>query len=499
VYRAEHVKLGREVALKLLKPQYASRRDSVARFFQEARAVNRIRHRNIVDITDFVEIDDGTVFIIMELLRGAPLRDLAREPGALSLPRALSMLSQITDALAAAHDVGIVHRDMKPDNIFIVDRGDGADLVKLLDFGVAKLIAQEEESAWETKAGSVIGTPAYMSPEQAGGLQVDGRSDVYSVGAIMYELFTGEPLFRARSFGEYVRKHLSEEPVPPRRTPGGAGLDARIEQMILRCLQKSPDARYPSMRALNQDLLAMFGAIETGAPAAWAAMTPSGHAPPGLTPHGTHPSQTAPVPRESIGRSPALWFGLGAAGLGLAAGVAFFLAASGSGDTRADDTPAPALNSAVRRASPVVSPIASPSPEPAPPELITVRFTSDPSGASVTPDGSATTLCLTPCDVSIDPSDGGSLRERRYTLRRKGHHAERVTIPLAKPPEQRHIPLRALGGGGMVMRDIDDPEVPEDVLGDPTANGAAPAAGETKRASPDKIDPEDTLDPFGSR
>ena len=241
VFRAEHVKLGREVAVKLLRGDYASRRDAVARFFQEARTVNRVRHRNIVDVTDFVELDDGTTFIVMEFLRGESLGKWAQ--GGIDLPRALAVLVQICDGLAAAHEVGVIHRDLKPDNVFVVPTGDGAELVKLLDFGVAKLVNRDDEDVgFQTAAGAVIGTPAYMSPEQAGGMAVDPRSDIYSLGAIMYELFCGQPMFRGRSFGEYVRKHLTEMPVPPRQTEHGGQIDPRLELLIMKCLEKDPPA-----------------------------------------------------------------------------------------------------------------------------------------------------------------------------------------------------------------------------------------------------------------
>ncbi|HEY5945491.1 MAG TPA: serine/threonine-protein kinase, partial [Kofleriaceae bacterium] len=237
VFRAEHVKLGREVALKLLRGDYAKRRDAVLRFFQEAKTVNRVRHRNIVDVTDFVELDDGTTFIIMEFLRGQSLGKWART--GIDLPRALAVLVQICDGLGAAHAVGVVHRDLKPDNVIVVPTSDGAEMVKLLDFGVAKLLNRDDEDVgFQTAAGSVIGTPAYMSPEQAGGMVVDHRSDIYSLGAIMYELFCGQPMFRGRSFGEYVRKHLTEAPVLPHMTTGGANIDPHLEGLILKCLAK---------------------------------------------------------------------------------------------------------------------------------------------------------------------------------------------------------------------------------------------------------------------
>ena len=262
VYRAEHTKLGREVALKLLRADYAKRRDAVNRFFQEAKTVNRVRHRNIVDVTDFVELDDGTTFIIMEYLRGQSLGTWARS--SIDLARALAVLVQICDGLGAAHAVGVVHRDLKPDNVIVVPATDGAEMVKLLDFGVAKLVNRDDEDVgFQTQAGSVIGTPAYMSPEQAGGMQVDQRSDIYSLGAIMYELFCGQPLFRGRSFGEYVRKHLTENPVPPHQTPGGTGINPNLEALILRCLAKEPNKRFGHILELRDGLLHLLGGATT--------------------------------------------------------------------------------------------------------------------------------------------------------------------------------------------------------------------------------------------
>lgn len=267
VFKAEHIKLGREVALKVLRADYAKRKDAVARFFQEARAVNKIRHRNIVDITDLVELEEGTVFIIMEYLDGLPLSKIMRatvkeEPDNV---RILNILIQICDGLTAAHSVGIVHRDLKPDNIVITKDYEGKELVTLLDFGVAKLLEKKEgdDIGLMTVAGSVVGTPAFMSPEQAGGLQVDGRADIYSLGAIMYEMFAKQPLFRGKSFKEFVRLHLNEMPVTPSKTKGGANIDPAVEATIMMCLQKSPNARFQSAKQLRADLLSLLSSFET--------------------------------------------------------------------------------------------------------------------------------------------------------------------------------------------------------------------------------------------
>ena len=262
VYMAEHIKLGRKVALKLLRPEYAVKRDAVRRFFQEARAVNKIGHDNIVDITDLQELDGGT-FIIMELLQGEDLADLQRRCDApMPLHRAMQIATQVCDALVAAHKMGVVHRDLKPDNIYIVNTDTKRDFVKLLDFGVAKLF-NEENDGWQTAVGSVIGTPAYMSPEQATGIPVDQRSDIYSLGAIMYELFTGHPVFRAKSFGEFVVKHMNDEPVPPRDLTDAPKIPAALEMVILRCLEKDPDKRYQSVEDLRDDLSRATATVET--------------------------------------------------------------------------------------------------------------------------------------------------------------------------------------------------------------------------------------------
>jgi len=264
VYLAEHIELGRKVALKLLRPEYSVRRDAVRRFFQEARAVNRIGHENIVDITDLVKLPTGHTFIIMELLQGEDLAEIQKQcTTPMPLERAMRIAMQVCDALEAAHGQDVIHRDMKPDNIFIVNDGKRRDFVKLLDFGVAKLLHEEENDGWKTAVGSVIGTPAYMSPEQATGIPVDRRSDIYSLGAIMYELFTGHPVFRAKSFGEFVVKHMNDEPVPPRELADAPKIPATLEAVILRCLEKDPAKRYQTVIELRDDLARATATVET--------------------------------------------------------------------------------------------------------------------------------------------------------------------------------------------------------------------------------------------
>jgi eukaryotic-like serine/threonine-protein kinase len=523
VYRAEHVELGRPAAVKLLRADYARRRDSVERFKREAQTVNRVRHRNIVDVPDIGWLDDGTTFIVMELLEGQSLGKWAR--GGFSTPRALALLVQICDGLAAAHTVGVIHRDLKPDNIMVVPTGDGAEQIKLLDFGVAKLVHREDEDvALATQAGSVIGTPAYMSPEQAGGTAVDARSDIYSLGAIMYELFTGQPMFKGRSFGEFVRKHLGEAPVPPRQTPGGAGIDDRLEQAILRCLEKDPDRRYPTIGALRDDLLHLLGGIDTQVGGVRAlAMTDSlgsGDLLPasarrsaaGSARHGAMPTPQPtprPLPTALIAPPPRRWpwvaagAAVGAAALGIAVGIA----TSGA-------PPAPPSTAAAERAaspSPAVIPIGAPAARPASgsPRTIDVRFESTPP-ADVYRAGSARKQCSTPCTVSIDPSDGGATTHRDFVVRAPGHRDRRVTLDLAAPAPVLAVTLepRAAAAGDDRARRPRRGEA--GAAGEPAA--PAPAAAVERAPAPpaearpeapagrqERIDPSDTIDPFGAR
>ena len=476
VYRAEHTKLGREVALKLLRADYARRRDAVNRFFQEAKTVNRVRHRNIVDVTDFVELADGTTFIIMELLRGQSLGKWSRS--GVDLPRALAVLVQICDGLGAAHAVGVVHRDLKPDNVIVVPTSDGAEMVKLLDFGVAKLVNRDDEDVgFETQAGSVIGTPAYMSPEQAGGMAVDQRSDIYSLGAIMYELFCGQPLFRGRSFGEFVRKHLTEAPIPPRQTQGGANIDPQLEALIMRCLTKEPNERFAHIVELRDGLLHLLGGAETHPGALSGVHPPSGinrHLPSQQhhqlpahimplpapqhttqpTPHPTpHPSQQyaahisqsqpsyAPYGYSSVASQskstmwPWVLGGAVAVGLGITAAL-FYVEHRGGNETRPPET------IASQQPAPIVMPHVEPAPQPppAPAKQLELRFDSLPSGG-VYAEGHSAELCRTPCAFNVDLADGASTEHRNFIVRSEGYLDKPIEVDLTAAQREFHVNL----------------------------------------------------------
>ncbi|MBI3180682.1 MAG: protein kinase [Myxococcales bacterium] len=258
VYLARHVKLGRRVALKVLKPELSSDPVHLRRFFQEARAVNRISHENIVEVHDFIEEpreQGGRVYFVMELLRGRTLRELMKE-GPLPVRRAVRIIRQACDALQAAHQVGVVHRDVKPDNVFLTERAGQKDFVKVLDFGVAKLRGASEAGAINaTSAGVVVGTPAYMSPEQALAEVVDHRADIYSLASVLYALLSGRPPFVEVSLGRLIARLVAQQPPPlPGSTPAGERIPEGLRSVVSRCLSKMPSERLQTMAELSAEL-----------------------------------------------------------------------------------------------------------------------------------------------------------------------------------------------------------------------------------------------------
>ena len=262
VYLAEHMLLGRRVALKKLRSEFGGNREAVRRFFSEARAVNRIAHENIIEITDFSDDEDGSYYI-MELLEGDTLEQVQERDGVLPLMRVIPIAIQVASALKAVHRAGIVHRDLKPENIFLAQGKVGGDFVKLLDFGVAKLTAEDSTiSVNSTQQGAILGTPEYMSPEQASGKDIDERSDIYSFGVILFEMVTGGRPFEADNFGEIVIKHVTY-PVPsPNAWPGRPYLiPDELEQLITTCLAKQPGDRLGSMSEVELSLRALHEAL----------------------------------------------------------------------------------------------------------------------------------------------------------------------------------------------------------------------------------------------
>jgi serine/threonine-protein kinase len=250
VYEVRHRALGKRFALKALRKDLAADGEIAARFIQEARTAAAVSHPGLVEITDFGRLESGQVYFVMELLEGQSLAALLRTGGPLPAARALDIVRQLVHALKAAHDASIVHRDLKPDNIHI-GRGDGQqDLVKIVDFGLAKVIG----SSKLTRSGMVFGTPHYMSPEQAAGEVVDHRADIYALGIVMYEMFTGRVPFEADSYMGVLTKHMYMTPAPPTDVSPELKELGTLEDVILRCLEKRPNARYDNLAALLVDL-----------------------------------------------------------------------------------------------------------------------------------------------------------------------------------------------------------------------------------------------------
>ena len=295
VYSGEHVYIKKPVAVKVLHPQFARYQEAIHRFLREARAATSINHANIVDVTDFGILADGPVYFVMEYLEGKSLEDLIEKDGAVELHRALNVANQIALALEAAHAVGVIHRDLKPDNImllkkpgrrdlvrmapdqtWITEREESYDFVKVLDFGIAKVLIQDELMA-ETVQGAVFGTPEYMSPEAARGEDVDHRADVYSLGVILFDMLCGRPPFEAPQSSEVLSMHIHTPPPSPREFAPHREITEMAEAVILRAMQKDPKRRYQNMGEFRRDLANAYGSIS---------YRRQGAAPAGIAPRG---------------------------------------------------------------------------------------------------------------------------------------------------------------------------------------------------------------------
>jgi serine/threonine-protein kinase len=250
VYLAEHVVIEKKFALKVLAPELSRRSDLVARFLQEARSASRIGHENVIDIMDFGQSPDGLVYIAMEFLDGKDLGEIVRAQGAMEWGQARDIVLQICRALRAAHEKGIVHRDMKPENIFLIQREGQPHFVKILDFGIAKVMGLDPNGPRLTRTGMIFGTPEYMAPEQAEGKDTDHRADIYAVGCIMYHLITGQTPFVAESFMTMLTKHLMEEPVAPSARRPDLAITVEMDGLVLKALEKDRDKRWQSMAEL---------------------------------------------------------------------------------------------------------------------------------------------------------------------------------------------------------------------------------------------------------
>jgi eukaryotic-like serine/threonine-protein kinase len=247
VYKASQPEMNRMVAIKILHPKLANRKDLTSRFRREARAMSQLSHPNTVKVFMYGELEeDGSLYIVMEMLEGRNLNQTVRKDGPMPPERAIPVLMQVCGALQEAHEMGIVHRDLKPENIFLSTQGGIKEYPKVLDFGLAKVTERQMRpgSIILTQEGMVFGTPEFMSPEQAQGKTLDARSDIYSLAVILYEVLTGKLPFEAKTPMEYIQKHVMEPPIPLCQRVTGKSFDPGLEAVLTTALAKKPEDRY---------------------------------------------------------------------------------------------------------------------------------------------------------------------------------------------------------------------------------------------------------------
>ncbi len=259
VFRATQLSLDKTVVLKVLRTSLLGDARTVARFQREAKAASRLNHPNSISVIDFGQSDDGSLFIAMEYVAGEDLHQLLSREGPLAQKRIARIVGQVLSALADAHAAGVIHRDLKPENIMVEQRRGEADFVKVLDFGIAKIQESEGNESGQalTRAGFVCGTPEYMSPEQARGLQLDARSDLYAVGVICYQCATNMLPFESDSAVGLATMHLTTAPTPPREKRPDAPITKAMEALILRAMEKDPANRPQSAEDFRRDLMAL--------------------------------------------------------------------------------------------------------------------------------------------------------------------------------------------------------------------------------------------------
>jgi hypothetical protein len=262
VYLGEHVKMGRKSAIKVMNPSMAGDPDAISRFNREAANASRISHPNVCQIYDFGETPDGTIYLAMEFIEGVALTAIIEREGALPAARAAKILKQAADALAAAHELGIVHRDLKPDNVMVVQGKNGADIVKVVDFGIAKAVAGDETGQKVTKTGLVVGTPEYMSPEQLSGDKLDGRSDIYSLGLVFYRMLTGVLPFQADSAQETMIKRLTDEPMSLAAARPDITFPPELQVVLDKALARLPADRYANAAQFGRDAEAAVAGLQ---------------------------------------------------------------------------------------------------------------------------------------------------------------------------------------------------------------------------------------------
>ena len=444
VWLAEHAMLGRRAAIKVLRAEYSSRAEIVTRFFNEARAATAIADPGIVQIFDFGHHSDGSAYIVMELLDGEPLDKRLARHGRLPVPDALRIMRQVASSLGAAHARGIVHRDLKPENIFLVRDPEvsGGERAKLLDFGIAKLAG--DSAGVKTQTAAMMGTPTYMSPEQCRGAgQVDQRSDVYSLGCVLFALVVGRPVFDAEGVGEIIAMHLREP--APRASARATDISPAVDALIARCLEKDPDQRFTSGAELASAIDALLGRTSGAQPApavASAAIPPSAvSVPAAATTLSTAAGASVQIASPKRSRAGLI------AGVGVVAAIGAVTAVvatrDNSGDERTSSPPQIATAPVVAKTD-TVAPQAAPPPPPASPKA------DDPFVVTTTRISSAARDFVTwskthagaPCPTSKDIIGDASLEDDGW-----GHA---MTITCTDQPADQIVGVISAGSDGQI-------------------------------------------------
>jgi serine/threonine-protein kinase len=260
VYLAEHIAIERRIALKVLRAEYAHRGEMVSRFQQEAISASRIKHPNVLDVFDFGRLENGCFFLAMEFLDGNDLAEEMARRRVIEPTMGVRIALEVCRGLQAAHSKGVVHRDLKPENVFLQRTQDGEEAVKIVDFGIAQLRSNEDAAGSQrrrlTRTGMIFGTPEYMAPEQAAGRRADHRTDVYALGILMYEMFTGSVPFTDETFLGVLSKHASEMPPAMSSVLPELAISPQLQAVVMRALAKNPDDRYESMSEFAQAIQA---------------------------------------------------------------------------------------------------------------------------------------------------------------------------------------------------------------------------------------------------
>jgi serine/threonine-protein kinase len=411
VYAGHHKAIGKPVAIKVLRREIAADDDANRRLLREAQAASVVGNPHIVDISDFGELPDGSTYFVMEFLGGKSLRSLLRESrGPLGVPRICHIAKQIGEGLAAAHGAGIVHRDLKPENLMLVDHGTEKDFVKIVDFGAAKVGDTSEKV---TRAGSVFGTPHYMSPEQASGTAVDHRTDIYALGVILYEMASRRVPFDADNLMGILTQHMYKAPVPIRTLVPESNLPAGLDAIVLKCLTKRPEGRYATMDELVADLRRLESGL---VPEAVGDMS---HRPEALSaPADYFPSSIPSAPAESERSATQRWPVVVAVGaIATLAGLLGVMVVAWHFHGSAPASPPAAASSAAERMIPP-APIA-PAPAPAPVRSVAVHVV--PADARVSRAG----VDLGPSPVEISLAEGESAT---LVVTRSGYRARTLRV-----------------------------------------------------------------------